>query len=145
MTDNVYVAIDPGETTGWATFDENGVITGFGQFTQDEQTKWLSDNITEGVTLEVIVEDYRNYSWQQQKKWSRNQTSKNIGAIEMLCQLRGIPYVLQPANVKTIGYKWAGLDKAPSNHTISHQYDAVAHGTYRLRQRGIAKPTIPGD
>lgn len=144
MAETKYIALDPGETTGWAKFDEQGECIGFGQFTQAEQTKWLNDSITSEV-LCVIVEDYKNYAWQKQKKWSRNQTSKNIGAIEMICELRGVPYYLQPANVKSIGYKWAGLGEAPSAHHISHQFDAVAHGTYWLRVNSILKPRIPNE
>lgn len=137
-----YVALDPGETTGWATFDENGEVLKYGQFHQTEQTKVLTELIHDKVKA-VIIEDYQNYAWKQQKRWSRNQTSKNIGAIEMLCEMRNIPYHLQPANIKSIGYKFAGLGEAPSNHSISHQYDAVAHGTYWLRVNGILKPTTP--
>lgn len=136
-----YIALDPGETTGWAKFDAEGNIMAYGQFTQMDQTKWLTTHVTEKIKA-VIVEDYRNYSWQKQARWSRNQTSKNIGAIEMICQMRGISCVLQPANVKVIGYKWAGLGEAPSNHNISHQYDAVAHGTYWLTSVGIRSPLL---
>ena len=140
MSEYAYIALDPGETTGWAGFDGKGVIQKFGQFTQDEQTKWLDEHIVEGVLM-VIIEEYRNYkggTFQGQK----NQTSKNIGAIEMICELRGVPYTRQPANIKKIGYKFAGMpDGPPSDHRISHQYDAVAHGTYYLRVNGILVPT----
>lgn len=137
----VYVALDPGETTGWAKFDADGEIVAYGQYVQMDQVKWLTQNVTDSVKT-VIVEDYRNYSWQKQARWSRNQTSKNIGAIEMLCSMRGIPVVLQPANIKVIGYKWAGLGEAPSNHNISHQYDAVAHGVYWLTTSGIRSASL---
>jgi hypothetical protein len=139
MTDFAYIAIDPGETSGWAGFDEKGVIQEFGQFTQDEQNKWLDANIKPTVKM-VIVEEYRNYKGGT-FKGQKNQTSKNIGAIEMICELRGVPYTRQPANIKTIGYKFAGLGEPPKNHAISHQYDAVAHGTYYLRVNGILVPT----
>lgn len=137
-----YLALDPGETTGYAKFDQEGILQEFGQFTQAEQAKWLNDHVPTEL-LGVIVEDYKNYAWQKQKRWSRNQTSKNIGAIEMICELRGVPYFLQPAHVKSIGYKYAGLGEAPTNHSISHQYDAIAHGTYWLRVNNILKPSIP--
>lgn len=137
-----YLALDPGETTGWALFDETGQIIKYGQYYQHQQTEWLTENLTSELKA-VICEEYRNYN--AQKKWSRNQTSKNEGAIELLCEMRKVPFFLQRANVKSIGYKWAGLGSAPSNHAISHQYDAVAHGTYWLRNRGILKPFIPKD
>lgn len=134
-----YMAFDPGLTTGWARFDEKGTIEAFGQFKWDEKDDYLRRFLTPDC-LGVITEDYRNHGWQQQKRWSRNETSKLIGAIEALCTYLGIPCHLQSNTVKAIGYKWAGLDGAPSNHDISHQYDAVAHGTYWLQQNGIRKP-----
>ena len=110
-----YLALDPGETTGWATFNAEGKVLAMGQFKQKDQTKELTDLIHSDLKC-VIVEDYRNYSFksgQNQQRWSRNQTSKNIGAIEMLAELRGVPVVLQGANVKTVGYKWSGIGAAP--------------------------------
>ena len=139
-----YLALDPGETTGWAKFDEDGAVLSMGQYKQADQTKWLTEHLTSDL-LAVICEEYRIYNQKQQKRWSRNQTSKNEGAIQLLSEMRGVPFFLQPANVKAIGYKQSGLGKAPTNHAISHQYDAVAHGTYWLRGRGILKPTIPGE
>lgn len=131
-----YLAIDPGETSGWATFDATGTIIEMGQFPMSEITKQLDLLITSDLEL-VICEDYRNYAWKQQKKWSRNDTSKIIGKIEIMCDLRGVEIRLEPASNKLIGYKWAGLGQAPTNHSISHQYDAIAHGVYTLQKLGI--------
>lgn len=139
MTEFAYLAIDPGETSGWAGFNEKGVIQEFGQFTQAEQTAWLDKHVGVWVKM-MIIEEYRNYKGGT-FGGQINKTSKNIGAIEMICELRGVPYTRQPANIKSIGYKYAGLGKAPDNHAISHQYDAVAHGTYYLRVNGILIPT----
>lgn len=139
MTEWAYIALDPGDTTGWAAADAEGNLLEYGQFKLAEQNKWLDAHIRPNIK-EVIVEDYKNYAHKTQKNWSRNQTSKNIGAIEMICELRGVPYYLQMANVKKIGYKFAGLGQAPSNHAISHQFDAVAHLVYRLRTTGILIP-----
>lgn len=133
-----YVSFDPGETTGYATFTAQGDVIEYGQFKLIDQTKWLTVLISNVPNLKaVITEDYRNHGWQQQKRWSRNQTSKNIGKIEIIAELRGVPCHLQPNTVKAIGYKWAGMNGAPSNHAISHQFDAVAHGKYWLVQHNI--------
>ncbi len=131
-----YLAIDPGETTGWATFDDKGDVIRMGQFNMANMNKELTDLIHSDLK-QVIIEDYKNHAWTQQKKWSQNQTSKNIGKIEMLCDLRSIPYFLQSNSVKAIGYRWAGLDGPPSNHAISHQWDAYVHGVYWLQKMGI--------
>ena len=134
-----YLALDPGETTGWATFDESGKLLKFGQFKQADQTAELT-RLVESTLKAVICEDYMNFAWKPQKKWSRNQTSKNIGALEMLCEMRQVPLHLQPANIKAIGYRWSGLGAPPSNHAISHQYDAVVHGVYWLIQNNVVPP-----
>lgn len=144
MKTAVYLALDPGETTGWATFDDEGELLAMGQFPQRDQTQELTALITSSLKA-VIIEDYRNFAWMQQKKWSRNQTSKNIGAIEMLCELRGVPFHLQGSDKLKIGLMYAGIGSLPSNHSISHQYSAVGHGTYWLRVNEILTPTTPED
>lgn len=136
---SAYLALDPGETTGWATFNHAGDMLAMGQFKQAEQTKVLNDLIHADLK-HVIAEDYRNYASHKQARWSRNQTSKNIGAIELMCELRSVPCTLQGAHVKHIGYKWCGLPGPPSNHSISHQYDAMVHGVYWLQQSGVCPP-----
>jgi hypothetical protein len=137
MTTSSYFAIDPGETCGWASFDDKGDVIDMGQFRFEKFTQSIDSLLHSGLK-QVICEDYRNHGFTQQKKWSRNNTSKVIGKIELLAELRGVPVVLQPNTVKAIGYRWGGLpDGPPSNHAISHQYDAYAHGVFWLQQQGI--------
>lgn len=139
-----YVAFDPGDTTGWAAFDEIGSLVVMGQFGLDAQTQVLTELISNTPNLKaVICEDYRNHGFagaRAQKRWSRNQTSKNIGKIELLTEMRGAVLCLQPNTVKSVGYAWGGLDGPPSNHSISHQYDAYAHGIYWVQRNGIREP-----
>ena len=130
-----YLAIDPGMTSGWAVFDEVGTIIEYGQFAYADATKELKVLIHDEL-LTIIVEDYKNHPWMKQKGWGKNETSKLIGKIETLAELRDIPIVLQSNTVKGIGYMYAGL-KPPSNHSISHQFDAYAHGVYWLQTEGI--------
>lgn len=141
-----YIALDPGETTGFALFADDGELIKYGQFTQKDQADWLKKHVTPKLKL-IIVEDYKNYAWKRQKNWSRNQTSKNIGAVEMIANIVGIPIHLQMANAKGIGFKWAHLNEkvCMANHSQSHQYVAVAHGVYYLQLNGIRKPQVPED
>ncbi len=135
MTKSSYLAIDPGLTSGWATFDDAGNVLDMGQFTMLELMSVLKELIHADLKT-VIVEDYVNYGWKQQKKWTKNDTSKIIGKIETLCDLHEIPYVLQAAMYRPMGYKYIGMSQ-PKNHSISHQWDAVAHGVYWLQTNGI--------
>jgi len=130
-----YLAIDPGETAGWATFNAKGEVVQIGQYTVAEQNKALKLLIKPGLK-KVIIEDYKNHGWTNQKKWSRNQTSKNIGKTELACDLNNVPYVLQPNTAKGMGFMYLGIEE-PKNHAIGHQFVAMAHGVYWLQNNGI--------
>lgn len=135
MTDPSYLAIDPGDMSGWATFDDKGNVIAYGQYHLSDQTVMLDKLIIPTLKL-CITEDYKNHPWKKQKNWTKNQTSKNIGKIELMCEMRGVKLVLQPNTVKSMGYMYLGTSP-PSNHSISHQFDAIAHGVYYLQQNGI--------
>ena len=132
---STYLAIDPGITSGWCSFDDKGDMLEFGTFKYRDRNVMLKGLIHENLKA-VIVEDYRNHAWTKQKNWSRNETSKLIGTIETFCEFNTVPVKLQPNTVKAIGYKWAGL-KPAGNHANSHHLDAIAHGVYWLQQNNI--------
>jgi hypothetical protein len=134
-----YLAVDPGDTTGYARFNDLGDIISFGQIKESDFNDWLRDELGDNKYLRVICEDYRNHAWTRQTNWSRNKTSKKIGGLEAICNFFKIELVLQPNTVKAIGYMWGGIE-VPTNHSISHQFDAYAHGVYHLQQEGIRKP-----
>jgi hypothetical protein len=148
MDNSAYLAIDPGDMTGWAKFDENGKILEYGQVSEAEFMEWITENVHENLK-HVICEDFLLYQHkamsQTNSRARKMKTSKKIGQLEMTCQLRGVPITLQPASNKPIGYMWGGLGEAPSNHSISHQFDAYAHGVFFLQKNGIRKPSIPKD
>lgn len=135
MDEARYLAIDPGETLGYATFGENGQLLDMGQFRFEKFLEEI-DNLLTSRILVCIIEDYKNYAWQKQKKWSRNNTSKVIGKLELLATMRGVQIVLQGANNYAIGAMWGGFE-IPKNHDISHQFVAAAHGIYWLQQNGV--------
>lgn len=144
-----YLALDPGDTTGWAEFDDAGEPVGYGQVVEAELTQFLTEHISNNLDLKaVICENFLLYGHkamaQTNGRARKMGTSKKIGKIELICELRGVPVILQPASNKPIGYMWAGL-QPPSNHGISHQFDAVAHGVYYLQNNGIKKPSLRKD
>jgi hypothetical protein len=86
------LALDPGETTGWATCRIRPQETPtldflFGQL--DTSTIKLAVQALEGMIEDadlVICEDYRVYSWKSdQHKWANLHTPKLVGAIQTLC------------------------------------------------------------
>lgn len=133
--DYEYLAIDPGETAGWATFDAKGAVVQIGQYTMKDQNRALRILIKPGLKM-VVIEDYKNFAWKRQKNWSQNQTSKNIGKTEMVCDLNDVPYFLQGSDRKGMGFQYLGIEE-PKNHAIGHQFCAMAHGVYWLQVNGI--------
>jgi len=135
-----YLFIDPGETYGWAGFNGIGQVVAFGQFDYHGDVRVIDNLISPSIVF-VGIEDYRNYSYTQQKRWSRNQTSKNIGKIETVCELKQVPFALIMSGNKTTGYLMLGLEP-PKNHSISHKFDAAAHGANFLTIHGIRDPMM---
>lgn len=134
-----YLAIDPGDVSGFATFNDNGDLLDMGQVDEKEYYEWVRNIINDSL-LHVIVEDYKVMAHKAKAhSWSRIPTIKKIGAVESACDLHGVKYTLQLNTVKPTGYAWGGIQPA-SNHNISHQLDAYAHGVYFLQQNGIRQP-----
>ncbi len=142
-----YLAIDPGEhnrpggSTGWATFDDLGEIITFGQIQNHKITSFVDEKLKKGDVKAVICEDYINFTGKRYaaaRNWSKNKTSVAIGRVEAICELHNVPLHKQPSSILPIGYKYLGIEP-PSNHDISHQFSAAAHGTYWLHQNGILK------
>lgn len=146
----VYMGIDPGgktkkkgkETTGWATADADGNIIEMGQVSMENFTEFFTEHITSDIK-HVVIEEYENFVWanpHRRSNQTNNQTSKHIGKLEMLCEMRGVPYTRQRNVYMSTGLLWAGLGALPSNHDISHQYSAVGHLVYWLQENGIREP-----
>ena len=137
-----YLAIDPGDTSGWATFDEDGNLIGLGQVKESDFVKEFTDLLTSSLK-HVIIEDYVLFQHramaQTNSRGRKLKTPKMVGKLEMLAELRGVPYTKQESSRYPIGAMWGGFE-IPSNHAISHQYVAAAHGVFWLQSNGIRKP-----
>lgn len=138
--DHTYTSIDPGESIGWAAFDSKGDILIFGQFRWEDFLENIELLIPVGLE-HCITEDYVNYAHKKQKNWTRNNTSKVIGKIELFCEMRKVPITLQPAMFYETGCAWGGFPSPKEMpHSISHQYAAAGHGVYWLQQNNIREP-----
>jgi hypothetical protein len=129
-----FLAIDPGETTGWATFTQRGELVGFGQLSGvDDFTVWLE---AQKCSL-LIFEDYL-INPNVPHGGSRVETIQVIGSIRSFVKRRSICVVPQSPSIKRIGYAWCRLKPLPkSKHKMSHQFDALAHGIYYLCRNRI--------
>ena len=141
----VYLALDPGNNTGYAMFDAGGNLVSQGLLPQRDGRDGLYKALQEWhanqrLLTTVICEDYFLYPWKgKAQSWSPLETTRVIGAIEYWCFLTGRTLILQPANIKSIGYKYAGM-KETTNKIASHAENAYIHGVFFLQKHGIRRP-----
>lgn len=136
-----YLAVDPGETSGWATFDENGEVISLGQVKGFDEFGDFLDTFDTQPPKVVIVEAYRV------REQNKNFGSK-VPTIQVIGMLRrktkkvwNAEFVEQESHIKTVGYMWAGL-KPESNHAKSHKFDAFVHGVWYLQKNGIRQSRL---
>lgn len=137
--DKGYLALDPGETTGWASFDKDGNVEQIGMIKDPKEfLRWLEIRGTLYKT--VIVEDYKLFQRKAlQQSGSDMVASRVIGGIESWADRYDVAVVKQPASIKKIAEMWSGK-KPPSNHKYSHEIDAYNHGMYYLIRNKIRTP-----
>lgn len=140
----MYIFIDPGESTGWAIFDDNGEQEAWGTTRGfDGLSFWLTVNIlpeTSNLIKRVVVEDFKLYPWKAQAQmWSQFTTVQVIGAIKHHCLGMNIPFELVPANNKNMGFMYQGIKEPPHSNPLNHQMVAAAHGVFWLTNKGIRK------
>ena len=130
------IALDPGETTGYAVF-VGGELKQCGELDTETLKVGLPaiQELIDQSPIEwcrIVYEDYRIYSWKtEQHTWSGLHTPKLIGGIEALAYVKGIPTFTQMAQVaKTFCTDeklrtWGLYQKGQR-----HARDAIRHGCY---------------
>ena len=138
----MYLAFDPGETTGYAEFDAHGNIADFGQLQKG------IEGVTEFIMAydkplhTVIVESYMVRPDDHSVKanvGSKLETVQVIGCIRGWAYSKKAEIVMQQPQVKKIGELNSGY-KPTGSHSNSHYVDAINHGVYFLVKKGIRKP-----
>lgn len=135
---NYFLVFDPGETTGVAVFDSEGVVADMFQLdTIVEVGSYLEEmfSFSQNVCVKVLYESFKVFPWVKQGG-SEVPAAQVIGIIKYLCHKRGIPTEEIDPKYKRIGYAWSGK-KPPSNHANSHGPDAEALGEYWLRKNKV--------
>lgn len=135
------LVVDPGDTTGFALFQEDGECVWKGQEDFDGLLELLAgDTDIRVLTTRIVVEDYRLRKGKQAAQTgSRFQAVQVIGALKFYARLKSIPFELVDVQAKTLGSMYSGV-KQPSNHKLSHEIDAYNIGIYWLVDNKIIEP-----
>lgn len=136
-----YLAVDPGETSGWATFDSEGNMTGWGQILGfDNFDDWLDKQEPFDV---VIYENYRLFKQRAlQQAGSKLLTVQIIGALKSKARKWGARVVEQNPDIKKIAQMWSQEKPDGAHHKNSHKIDAYNHGFYYLVNQGVCKTAL---
>jgi hypothetical protein len=126
------LAIDPGETTGYALFNDAQLVRAGTIITPDDNTwQWTFYNLIVNIQPDIIVmEEYRIYEHKaMDHSYSTIPTLRYIGGIQMIARLRNIDVFMQSAN-RAKGFctdvklkEWEMLQKN------NHANDAIRHVT----------------
>lgn len=136
MGEPCYIALDPGDTTGYATFSASGQIREMEYYPLDEIRERFMMDIWDAIA--VICEDWRLYpDAAKHFYFSQMPTAKLIGWLEGVCYMKTVPFHLQAAQIKSTGYKHWGKSPLPKSNPMNHAYDAVVHGREFLIKQGV--------
>lgn len=137
-----YWAFDPGETTGFAFFDEAGNVIRAGQiYGFDSLVGFLA--MHDSSKLEAIVcEDFIILA-KKARHFAGNKMEviQAKGAIRAHAFSHKIKFVLQKSDIKPMAEKLTGI-KPKGKHSDTHWVDAVNHGKYYLIKIGVAKGSL---
>jgi len=131
----VILAIDPGETSGFARFEDDGAFAYRGQLAFDPMLDALA--VVTGVTT-FVLETY-THDPGRQKRGSTFKTVQVIGAIKLRARQLGAEVITVGREAKSMGAIYTG-EQPPANHKKSHEVDAQNLGTYWLVQQEIIDP-----
>lgn len=128
------LALDPGETTGYAVFNTSNFIRGGQLSTSDPQGALIAftELFDQWVPTMVVMEEYRVYAHKTaQHAGSSLSTPRLIGMLETLCHQRAVPYHKQGAGIAK-GFVKNDHLRAWEMWSVGmkHALDATRHGAY---------------
>lgn len=135
-----YLAIDPGNNTGYAIFNELGDVVDNGEIKgHQEFLDWL-DAVYPPPTV-LIVEWYYVRNKQFNHEGSDVGTLRLIGAIERYAHQHKCTLVKQRSDTLGIGLRYIGM-KYPKGVHVPDRVSALAHGVYWLQRNKIRKSRL---
>ena len=118
------LALDPGDTTGWAVFVGTQCIQ-TGALRLDIAEMWFF--LQKVKPNYVACENFVLYAHKAQaQSWSPLNTIRLLGVIELYCILHAVPYTLQ------LAAEAKGFIKDVARRATKHEEDAIRHGYYFL-------------
>jgi hypothetical protein len=137
----MFLALDPGHTTGWAFLGAQGYSEdlephglSFGQV-KGQEALWRHLRAIRVPPSVIIYETYRVRPGVSHNG-SEIETIQNIGIIKAYAYEINAKLVKQEPTVKKMGYGWIQMAEA-TNHRDSHRRDALAHATYYVMTNEI--------
>lgn len=138
-----FLTIDPGEHTGWSTWNDRELITAgtleldefvttYGTWFNAANGRDVDPDLTEALAgvRAVVCEDWALYPWKLQSlAWDKCRTARAIGVLQYLADAADIPFILQPAAIKDAAVAGGAEDLFYRPlHENRHQNDAIMHG-----------------
>lgn len=145
--------IDPGKFNGWAKFSDQGKILDYGIVTGlDSFRIFLLKQSRDECPKKVIHEAYRirpkpkreyekyaAFGFSKDEREGHEITLMAVGTIQMWAETFDVEIGVQEVACLDPGYAYSGMPRA-TNHKLSHDRDAIAHGWYYFVRKGIIKP-----
>jgi hypothetical protein len=136
---NYVIALDPGQSTGWAKYSIDGELLQFG--TLQWETEFL-DQLMEWTPAVMVAEDYIIRSGKAagnfQHQWNRGVPLQVLGAVKFRARQVGCEIVLQQPSLKPGAYAHMGAEFVKGKKGM-HYMDAIAHGHEFLLRNGMLK------
>lgn len=144
---NYYMAFDPGEGTGWATFNDIGYPTNWGNIYDNALGiyKFLhgeGEEVDFGKGLPRVV-IYEKWKLLKTKEFygSTLLSSQVVGVIRGWAEFINAEIHSHETSVNSTAQKWSGI-KPEGSHSTQHWAMAFNHGWYHLQQNGKVKPRV---
>lgn len=137
----MYLAFDPGETTGWALFNDDGSIADWGQVREENLLGALQG--WEELPLKAVICEGFIIFRHKARKFAGNRmiTIQAIGMIKSFAHRVGATYVEQDSDILPMAQMKTQV-KMPGNHAESHKVSAFNHGAWYLINKGIRKSAL---
>jgi molybdopterin-guanine dinucleotide biosynthesis protein len=139
----VVYGFDPGVTTGWAKFDQDGddaTLTAWGDFKFQELESALDSLDLPDL---VVVEAFKTRAATAHlgTKAEVKQTIECEGIIKSWARRHKAEVIEQTNQIKKIAEKMTNVSP-PSKHSQSHKVDAYNHAMYHMIRNEMAKSEL---